>query len=874
MGAGKRRAATLILAAVFLAGTVGETAVAATPSITQPEYELQIQTVTRSSSTEEAVTVTNRDQFMAALSQKKSAIIVDGVISIGDQVDSMKRTLPVEIPGDTVITATAGSSLNCRGPIQLVGDNVCFRNIQLHFESTDALGSVPHREIFLAGHSLTLDNVDTYLEGGAGGSTSIGGLGGTEEELLPTVYGGGFSGTQIGNNASLTVINANDKTMFKGIYMGHDTESDGKVPYSGDAVLNLDAKTVVRETVSTERNSQAAVCVTGVTNSFGTVTGMKAKSFSGNANTSLTLRQCSLSDGAIRGIGNILLEEKAGWTPSSDDLDIQNITVRDQAYLDLNGVSQAVITGDFTGGAYDPENQIDERGDLILNVQGSLTIQGSVSGVTRFQTDNRLFPGILYPGHRYIIAGWSKTEQNFVLAEKSIQAGYQLNYVAGAWTEGEGNSEEIQPVTVGSIEIVSAPDRINVEKISDTSDLQEAEAAGKCQIIWRDADGNRISYEEVRNREFYGFDYVIGMKTEYWESDDPDLLGRTDWSNTICFNASEDEADTYYLRAADGVRTGDYTFLFCSEGFRGDLNTVADVKALKDRIKAELRIQLYSGEAPDPTPEPNPTPTPEPDPTPTPDPAEPLEHIHNYKAQIIKEADCTEKGIKSYQCTVCGDSYTEEIPQKAHNVVQTLTKAIPGRDGSKAEKCSSCGKILRQTVIPQPKTLTLAAKSYIYNGSEKKPKVTVKDRQGNVIPAGSYTVSYQKNKNPGRAAVTVQFKGNYGGTLKKNFTITPKSTSLSRVTASSKGFTVKWKKQTTQVDGYRIQYSTSKKFSGKTTKTLTVKNKKTTTKTVKKLKAKKKYYVRICTYKNVKAGKKTVKFYSKWSKAKSVKVKK
>ena len=80
---------------------------------------------------------------------------------------------------------------------------------------------------------------------------------------------------------------------------------------------------------------------------------------------------------------------------------------------------------------------------------------------------------------------------------------------------------------------------------------------------------------------------------------------------------------------------------------------------------------------------------------------------------------------------------------------------------------------------------------------------------------------------------------------------------------------VKWKKKTTQVTGYQIQYSTDKNFK-KGNKTVTVSKNKTTSKTISKLKAKKKYYVRVRTYKTVN-GKK---YYSGWTKAKTVTTKK
>ena len=95
----------------------------------------------------------------------------------------------------------------------------------------------------------------------------------------------------------------------------------------------------------------------------------------------------------------------------------------------------------------------------------------------------------------------------------------------------------------------------------------------------------------------------------------------------------------------------------------------------------------------------------------------------------------------------------------------------------------------------------------------------------------------------------------------------PKSTNPKKVKAAKKAISVTWKK-VGGVKGYQIQIATDKKFK-KNKKTVTVKKQKTTKTTVKKLKAKKKYYVRVRTYKIVN-GKKV---YSSWSKVKSVKTK-
>ena len=92
----------------------------------------------------------------------------------------------------------------------------------------------------------------------------------------------------------------------------------------------------------------------------------------------------------------------------------------------------------------------------------------------------------------------------------------------------------------------------------------------------------------------------------------------------------------------------------------------------------------------------------------------------------------------------------------------------------------------------------------------------------------------------------------------------PETTSL-KLKAGSKQLTASWSK-VSDISGYEIQYSTSKKM--KSAKKVSAKKsaKKTT---IKKLTKGKKYYVRVRTYKTVN-GKK---IFSDWSKVKNVKVK-
>lgn len=104
-------------------------------------------------------------------------------------------------------------------------------------------------------------------------------------------------------------------------------------------------------------------------------------------------------------------------------------------------------------------------------------------------------------------------------------------------------------------------------------------------------------------------------------------------------------------------------------------------------------------------------------------------------------------------------------------------------------------------------------------------------------------------------------------TTKNTETVKPKKTSIKKLSKGKKKFTVTWAK-VSGVKGYQIQYSSDKKLK-KNNKSVTVTKQKTTKATVKKLESKKKYYVRVRTYKTVN-GKK---IYSSWSKVKSVKTK-
>ena len=254
-----------------------------------------------------------------------------------------------------------------------------------------------------------------------------------------------------------------------------------------------------------------------------------------------------------------------------------------------------------------------------------------------------------------------------------------------------------------------------------------------------------------------------------------------------------------------------------------------------------------------------------------------LKELQDAKAADVKAAEEVTNKISAI-----GDVTlkSEDAIKEARTAYDALTDAQKELVSNKdvLEKAETTLKELKDAkdaddakVAATPKSITLSNTRYIYNGKVQKPQVTVKNAKGEVIKG--YTVKYAGNcKNVGKYKVTLTFKGDYNGTKTKTFKIAPKSVTVKSLKAAKKRFDVKWSKQTTQVTGYQVQYSTDKNF------VKAVKNKKITknsvvTKTVKNLKSKKVYYVRVRTYTTVKYNGEQMNLHSDWSKVKKVTVK-
>ena len=225
--------------------------------------------------------------------------------------------------------------------------------------------------------------------------------------------------------------------------------------------------------------------------------------------------------------------------------------------------------------------------------------------------------------------------------------------------------------------------------------------------------------------------------------------------------------------------------------------------------------------------------------------------------------------------TVGGTASPAKFNTKTNTFTVKLTNA---KLGAKVKMTYAMGSFswTDELIVTQWIKPKYTVRNFTYNGRLHTASVTVtykgkKLKQGTDYNIGSYDI-----KSVGRAEYYISYaeNGKYRFSDKEGyFKINPKGTTLKTPKRGKKQITVKWTRQATRmakarITGYQIQLATNSKFT-KGKKLVTVKGYKNTSKKIKKLKKKTKYFVRIRTY--MKVGKYT--YYSGWSKYKTVKTK-
>ena len=262
---------------------------------------------------------------------------------------------------------------------------------------------------------------------------------------------------------------------------------------------------------------------------------------------------------------------------------------------------------------------------------------------------------------------------------------------------------------------------------------------------------------------------------------------------------------------------------------------------------------------------------------------------HKYDSgKITKNPTCTAPGTRLYTCTVCKATKTAAVSALGHKKTgwTVKKKATYTAAGEKIRTCTVCKattdkQSISRLTLSKPSGLKASAVStssikfswkkvtgaesyvlYYKTGSGKWKTVKTKKTSATVKKLKTGTTYKFKV-----VAVAGKYKSKDSSTV--SGTTKPATVSLKDLRSKKKKeIVVEWKK-VSGVTGYEVMYSTSKKFTKKTTKTVTIKKQKTVKTIIKKLKSKKKYYVKVRAYKTVNK----VKVYGAYSKVKSIKCK-
>lgn len=116
-------------------------------------------------------------------------------------------------------------------------------------------------------------------------------------------------------------------------------------------------------------------------------------------------------------------------------------------------------------------------------------------------------------------------------------------------------------------------------------------------------------------------------------------------------------------------------------------------------------------------------------------------------------------------------TFTELTPGQAYEVNVVAAKSI-GDDYYQGDMSSTI--VVRPTDSISNYSASLEYTAVGYDGATKEPNVTLKNGKGELLVEGDdYVVSYDKNRNIGKASVTITGMGAYRGTISKTFTINP-----------------------------------------------------------------------------------------------------
>ena len=170
-----------------------------------------------------------------------------------------------------------------------------------------------------------------------------------------------------------------------------------------------------------------------------------------------------------------------------------------------------------------------------------------------------------------------------------------------------------------------------------------------------------------------------------------------------------------------------------------------------------------------------------------------VEHTHTWdEGKITKEATCTQKGTKTFTCTVCGKTRNQEVSVVAHKFTtwKTTTAATALASAKQTHKCSTCGKTetrnygnklkpsikvnISSILLKTSQKTTLLRVSGLAKGDSIVSWKSSNTNIAKVYGRSNGTCTIQAGTRSGKAIITIALRSG----LKKNITVTVQKTTV------------------------------------------------------------------------------------------------
>lgn len=170
-----------------------------------------------------------------------------------------------------------------------------------------------------------------------------------------------------------------------------------------------------------------------------------------------------------------------------------------------------------------------------------------------------------------------------------------------------------------------------------------------------------------------------------------------------------------------------------------------------------------------------------------------VEHTHTWdEGKITKEATCTQKGTKTFTCTVCGKTRNQEVSVVAHKFTtwKTTTAATALAPAKQTHKCSTCGKTetrnygnklkpsikvnISSILLKTSQKTTLLRVSGLAKGDSIVSWKSSNTNIAKVYGRSNGTCTIQAGTRSGKAIITIALRSG----LKKNITVTVQKTTV------------------------------------------------------------------------------------------------